>query len=163
MAGPRSAEYSAYSVRDLLKIGMNSLQKGKIDEASDIFMEVCDRFTEAGESVPSTALSLYALCLAHQKKLKEAIDTCRLAVRKAPGNATCRLHLAKIYLLADSRRRAVEELQKGLTISPKHVDLLEFQKELGIRKRPVIAFLPRGNPVNVRLGKALRTRKQGRS
>jgi tetratricopeptide (TPR) repeat protein len=159
MSGPKSALYSAYSVRDLLKIGMSSLQNGKVNEAADIFMEVCDRFTEAGESVPSTALSLYALCLGHQKKLKEAIDTCRLAVRKAPVNATCRLHMAKIYMMADSRRRAVEELEKGLKISPKHVELLEFQKEMGIRKRPVIGFLPRDNPVNVKLGRALRSRK----
>ena len=51
-------QYSAYTVRDLLKIGMSKLKAGKIEDASTMFMEVCERFTRAGEGVPATALSL---------------------------------------------------------------------------------------------------------
>ena len=116
--------------------------------------EVCERFSRNGERVPSTALSLYSLTLAHQNRLKEAIDTCRLAIKRDPGNATARLHMAKIYLLADSRRRAVDELQKGLAASPKNPELLALQRELGTRRKPVIGFLSRNNPLNVKLGKA---------
>ncbi len=146
--------YTEYTVRDLLQLGMSALKKKKVREATLMLFEVCERFTRSGERVPPMALSLYALALAHQSRLKEAIDTCRQALKRDPQNATTRLHMARIYILADSRRRAVDELHKGLSISPKHPDLLALEKELGARRKPVISFLSRDNPLNVKLGRA---------
>ena len=154
MADENPASYGEYTVRDLLQLGMAALKKRKVREAAEMFYEVCQRFTQNGERVPPTALSLYALALAHQSRLKEAIDTGRQALKRDPQNATTRLHMARIYLLADSRRRAVDELQKGLSISPKNPDLLALQQELGARRKPVIGFLSRNNPINVKLGRA---------
>ena len=154
MADESLYPFGEYTVRDLLKLGMNALRSKRVQEASAMLFEVCERFTRNGERVPSTALSLYSLTLAHQNRMKEAIDTCRLAIRRDPENATSRLHMARIYLLADSRRRAVDEVNKGLTLSPKNAELLALQRELGTRKKPVIGFLPRNNPLNVKLGKA---------
>jgi len=146
--------FAEYTVRDLLKLGMIALRTKRTQEASAMLFEVCERFTRNGERVPSTALSLYSLTLAHQNRLKEAIDTCRLALKRDPENATARLHMARIYMLADSRRRAVEEVNRGLLLSPKNAELLALRQELGTRRKPVIAFLSRDNPVNVKLGKA---------
>ena len=146
--------YDEYTVRDLLKLGMTALKSKRVAEASAMLYAVCERFTNNGERVPPAALSLYALTLAHQNRMKDAIDTCRLAVRREPDNATIRLHMARIYFLADSRRRAFEELQKGLAISPRHPDLHAFHTELGARRKPVIGVLSRSNPINVKLGKA---------
>lgn len=151
--------YDEYTVRDLLKLGMNALKSKRIAEASGMLFAVCERFTRNGERVPPPALSLYALTLAHQNRMKDAIDTCRLAVRREPDNAVIRLHMARIYLLADSRRRAYEELQKGLAISPRNPDLHAFHNELGARRKPVIGMLSRSNPINVKLGKARSQRK----
>jgi predicted Zn-dependent protease len=119
-----------------------------------MLFEVCERFTRSGERVPPTALSLYALTLAYQNRMKDAIDTCRIALRREPDNATARLHMARIYLLADSRRRAFDELQKGLALSPRNQELLALHRELGQRRRPVLGILSRDNPLNVKLGKA---------
>jgi len=154
MADESKDPYAEFTVRDLLKLGLAALKARRIPEASGMLFEVCERFARNGERVPPTALSLYALTLAHQNRMKDAIDTCRLALRREPDNATSRLHMARIYLLADSRRRAYEELQKGLAISPKNADLLSLQKELGARRKPVIALLARNNPINVKLGRA---------
>lgn len=141
-------------MRDLLKLGLAALKAKRVEEASGMLFEVCERFTRNGERVPPTALSLYALTLAYQNRMKDAIDTCRLALRREPGNATARLHMARIYLLAESRRRAFEELQKGLALSPRNQELLALHRELGQRRKPVIAILSRGNPLNIKLGKA---------
>ncbi|MGH9442910.1 MAG: tetratricopeptide repeat protein [Thermoanaerobaculia bacterium] len=154
MADESTDLYAEFTVRDLLKLGLAALKAKRVPEASAMLFEVCERFTRNGERVPPTALSLYALTLAHQNRMKDAIDTCRLALRRDPDNATSRLHMARIYLLADSRRRAVEEMQKGLAITPRHPELLALQKELGDRRKPVIGFLARQNPLNVKLGKA---------
>jgi len=154
MANEEVYPFAEYTVRDLLRLGMSALKTRRLQEASAMLFEVCERFTRNGERVPATALSLYSLTLAHQNRLKEAIDTCRLAIKRDPENATARLHMARIYLLADSRRRAVEELSRGLLLSPKNPELLALQRELGTRRKPVIGFLSRDNPVNVKLGKA---------
>ena len=154
MADESKDLYAEFTVRDLLKLGLAALRAKRIPEASGMLFEVCERFTRNGERVPPTALSLYALTLAYQNRMKDAIDTCRLALRRDPDNPTSRFHMARIYLLADSRRRAFEELQKGLAMSPKNADLLALQKELGARRKPVIALLSRDNPINVKLGKA---------
>lgn len=154
MADESKDPYAEFTARDLLKLGLAALKAKRIPEASGMLFEVCERFARNGERVPPTALSLYALSLAYQNRMKDAIDTCRLALRREPDNATSRLHMARIYLLADSRRRAFDELQKGLALSPKNADLLSLQKELGARRKPVIALLARENPLNVKLGKA---------
>jgi tetratricopeptide (TPR) repeat protein len=154
MADEGVESYAEFTVRDLLQLGLSALKSKRIREASGMLFEVCERFTRSGERVPTTALSLYALALAHQNRMKEAIDTCRLALERDPANVTTRLHMARIYLLADSRRRAVDELQKGLTISPKNQDLLALERELGARRNPVIGFLSRDNLLNVKLGRA---------
>ena len=154
MADEIQDSYAEYTVRDLLQLGLTALKSKKINAATGMLFEVCERFTRNGERVPPMALSLYALALAHQSRIKEAIDTCRMALKRDPQNPTTRLHMARIYLFADSRRRAVDELHKGLAIAPKNPDLLALQRELGRRRKPVIGFLARDNPLNVKLGRA---------
>ena len=161
MADENQALYAECTAQDLLELGRAALKFKRIREANIMLFEVCERFRRSGERVPPMVLSLYSLALAQQNRMKEAIETCRLALQRDPENPTTRLHMARIYLLADSRRRAVDESQKGLAISPKDLDLLALQKELGTRRKPVIRFLSRTNPINAKLGKVrARLRKQ---
>jgi tetratricopeptide (TPR) repeat protein len=145
--------FSEYTVWDLLQLGLTALNSKNIRQAHVMLFEVCERFRCSGECVPPIALSLYSLALAHQNRMTEAIDTCRLALKGDPQNPTTRLHMARIYLLANSRRRAFDEFQKGLLLSPESPDLLALQKEFGVRRKPVIGFLSRENPVNAKLGR----------
>ena len=154
------SELPQLSARELLQKGTAVLEAGRVDDASLMIFTLCERFAAADESVPPHVLSLYALCLARQGKRKEAVDTARTALRRGSKNALCRLHMAKIYLLADSRRKAIEEVEQGLIHSPNHPDLRRLRRELGIRQRPVIGFLSRDNPLNVKLGKARAAKKK---
>lgn len=149
-----------YSARELLNKGTAYLDANRPEDAALLLFTLCERFSAAGETVPPHVLSLYALCLARQGKRKEAIDTCRTALKRGARNALCRLHMAKIYLLADSRRKAFEELARGLALSPNHPDLVRLRRDMGVRQRPVIGFLSRDNPINVRLGKARAQKKK---
>jgi predicted Zn-dependent protease len=152
-------ELSKLSARELLQQGTALLHANRVEDGSLVIFTLCERFSAADESVPPHVLSLYALCLARQGKRKEAVETGRAAIRRDSRSATCRLHMAKIYLLADSRRKAVEEISAGLTSSPNHPELLKLRKEMGVRRRPVIGFLSRDNPLNVKLGKARAAKK----
>jgi tetratricopeptide (TPR) repeat protein len=147
-------DLSRLSARELLLRGHALLNANRVDAATASIFAVCERYSNADEPVPPQVLSLYALCLARQGKRKEAVDTCRMALKREPRNPACRLHMARIYLLANARRKAIEELEKGLGFSPGNHELLRFEAEMGKRRPPVIGFLSRDNPINVKLGKA---------
>ena len=51
------------------------------------------------------------------------------------------------------RERAVRHLARGLELFPGEPRLAAAWEALGRRSRPVIPFLPRGNPANVWLGR----------
>jgi predicted Zn-dependent protease len=154
------ADLPNFTARELLQQGTAYLNANRVADATLVLFTLCERFTVADESVPPHVLALYALCLARQGKRKEAVDMCRTAIRRDSRSATCRIQMAKIYLLADSRKKAFEEIAVGLTHSPNHPELLKLRKEMGVRQRPVIGFLSRDNPLNVKLGKARATKKR---
>ena len=153
MAADDDSDLNRYSARELLYRAAALLSANKVDEATLMLLTVCERFSAADETVPASVLSLYAFCLARQGKRKEAVETCRIAIKRDPRNATCRMHMARIYLLANSRRKAFEEMVRGLSFSPDHPDLRKLEQEMGRRSPPVIGFLSRDNPINVKLGK----------
>ncbi|HET9795165.1 MAG TPA: hypothetical protein VFS34_11940 [Thermoanaerobaculia bacterium] len=153
-------DYSHYSARDLLQKGTAFLDANRVDDAAMMLFTLCERFSAADEAVPPHVLSLYALTLARQGKRKEAVDMGRTALKRGSRSALCRLHMAKIYLLAESRRKAFEELERGLALAPNHPDLKRLQREMGVRQPPVIGFLSRDNPLNIKLGKARAGKKK---
>lgn len=139
---------------DLIRLGKEAWKKGRVNEAARMLFAACDRLSRNDEArVPASALSLYAVCLAQQGKLKEAVETCRHALSLEPSSLDSHLNMARIYLRADSRKKAIEVLDRGLAISPRNRDLLTLREELGRRRQPVIGFLARDNPLNVALGK----------
>jgi tetratricopeptide (TPR) repeat protein len=140
---------------ELIRLGKDAWRKGDINDAARMLFAACDRLSKQEDArVPASALSLYAVCLAHQGKLKEAIETCRHALSLEPSSLDSHLNMARIYLRAEARKKAIEILDRGLAISPRSRELLALREELGRRRPPVIGFLHRDNPLNVALGKA---------
>jgi len=66
------------------------------------------------------------------------------------------LNLGKAYLAGRDKQNAVEAFRKGLESDPENADLLWELKSLGRRKKPVIIFLKRSNPVNKYIGMFVR-------
>jgi hypothetical protein len=61
-----------------------------------------------------------------------------------------------VLLLAERRREAFSIFVKGLSVQKNHQEILQELRRMGWRRRPVLSFLARGNPVNIALGKLLR-------
>jgi hypothetical protein len=65
------------------------------------------------------------------------------------------LNLGRAYLAAGNKENASEAFKKGLEADPENSDLTWEAKKLGMRRRPVIPFLTRSNPMNKYMGMLL--------
>jgi tetratricopeptide (TPR) repeat protein len=147
----------------------------RIDEAvaltkADEYLRALTIFLEVygGEDPPSpmlssktaTGLSYFGLCLALvQKKIKPAIDLCKRAIELQFYNVDHYTNLARVYIAAGHRKKALETVAEGRKSHPEDAGLLEVRRQLGIRKRPLVPFLDRAHPINVTLGQKRHAKK----
>jgi tetratricopeptide (TPR) repeat protein len=109
---------------------------------------------ERQTALPALAYSYlgYGIAL-RQQRIQDGLKLCQHAVRLEFYQAENFLNLARTQLLARHRRAAVRAVAEGLRIEPDNAALLELQRELGVRRSPVLPFLGRGNPLNLLLGR----------
>jgi len=69
------------------------------------------------------------------------------------------VNLARVYLAAGQRKKALDIAESGLRLLPDHDDLLRVRRSLGVRSRPPVPFLNRSHPINVSLGQARHAKK----
>ena len=65
------------------------------------------------------------------------------------------LNLGRAYLAGGAKKNAADAFKMGLEADPEDSSLLREATRLGIRKRPVIPFLKRSNPLNRYIGRLL--------
>jgi tetratricopeptide (TPR) repeat protein len=108
----------------------------------------------------ASGLSWFGLCLAlMRKQMKPAIELCRRAISLEFYNGEHYGNLARVYLEAGNRKKAVETADEGLRLHPEDEYLLKVRESLGVRSRPAVPFLDRTNPINVSLGQARHAKK----
>jgi tetratricopeptide (TPR) repeat protein len=108
----------------------------------------------------ASGLSYFGLTLAlMQKKFKPAIDLCRRAIDLEFYNGDHYGNLARVYIAAGNRKKALETVEQGLKLSPEHEYLLNVRKNMGVRARPAVPFLDRSHPINVTLGQSRHAKK----
>ncbi|HWV37475.1 MAG TPA: tetratricopeptide repeat protein [Vulgatibacter sp.] len=83
----------------------------------------------------------------------KGVAFCDEAIRRGGEDPDALWRLALVYLATFRKERAIRELRRGLAIDPGNQRLLSTIDSLGIRRRPVIPFLRRSNPINKILGK----------
>ncbi|HEX3578355.1 MAG TPA: hypothetical protein VHY33_07315 [Thermoanaerobaculia bacterium] len=111
-------------------------------------------------SKTATGLSHFGLCLALvQRKFKPAIDLGKLAIELQFYNVDHYTNLARVYVAAGNRRKAIEAVDQGLKTYPEEESLLEERRQLGVRAKPPVPFLDRAHPINVTLGQARHAKK----
>lgn len=116
------------------------------------------------EHIPGVAYSFLGYGIArYQKQVKEGLRLCQHAVKVQFYHPDCHLNLARVQVLAKNRKGAVHAIAQGLALDPKNAGLRGLQNEIGVRRRPVLGFLSRNNPVNRTLGKLRRQLKSNES
>jgi tetratricopeptide (TPR) repeat protein len=98
-------------------------------------------------------MSWYGLTLVLvERNSNLGVSLCDQALRGAGADPDLLLNQARVHLALNQRERAVRALQRGLELWPDHPALLRARDSLGWRRRPVLPFLHRNNPVNRWLG-----------
>ncbi|NOY52704.1 MAG: hypothetical protein GXP58_03680 [Deltaproteobacteria bacterium] len=102
-------------------------------------------------------VSLYGLILARFDAsfygFSRGLKWCGAALKRNPDDPILRLHLGLVYLFHGLRARAVVHLDAALAMAPDDPAVREARGLMGFRRRPVIPFLSRKNPLNILLGK----------
>lgn len=135
-------------IEQVIEQGICMAREGQYDSAIKVFEEdLC--FTQN-----PTAMAYYAMCLASAEgNYDKAISLCLMAAEKEFFNPEIYLNLGKIFLMNGQKSVAVKAFRKGLTFDNGNNALLSEVRRLGVRRRPVVTFLPRQNMLNRFLGR----------
>ncbi len=145
-----------------IDIAIVTTQEEDYLQAYNKFMEVYGTDDAPPIDTPKAAngLSYFGLCIALvRKQYKSAVDLCRRAIDLEFYNGDHYANLARVYVAAGNRKKAVETADAGLKVAPESEALLAVRKELGVRARPAVPFLDRANPINVAIGQARHARQ----
>jgi tetratricopeptide (TPR) repeat protein len=93
-----------------------------------------------------------------ERRFDKALELCRSAAKEEFFNPDLYYNLARVHLAFGFKSEAIRYLRRALMIQPDHERTLSELSRLGLRRRPVLAFLRRSNLLNRwvgRLGKWL--------
>jgi Flp pilus assembly protein TadD len=99
--------------------------------------------------------SYYGLAVARaDKQFTEAVELCNSSLKQEFFNPELYFNAARVYMLFDFKADAIRCLKRGRMIDPSNKAISSMLGELGMRKGPLLRFLPRNHRVNVWLGQA---------
>jgi hypothetical protein len=141
------------TVPEMLRLGIESCRNGDWNEGLRNLGRIAAMGEEAG-TLPGIFYSYLGYGIARkERRIQEGLKLCQHSVEVEFFQAENYLNLARTYMLARNRKAAVKAIRAGLKIDRGNRALLALYRELGIRKRPVLPFLPRSNVVNQFLGR----------
>jgi tetratricopeptide (TPR) repeat protein len=118
-----------------------------------------EQFRAAHHVDPANARyrSFYGLGLALvERRFDRALELCRSAAKEEFFNPELYHNLARVHLAFGFKAEAIRYLRRGLMIDPGNGAMQDALRDLGVRRRPVLAFLPRRHPINRLLGRFVR-------
>lgn len=99
--------------------------------------------------------SYFAYCIARERgQISHAISLCEEAIAVEKDKSLHYLNLGRIYLIKRDKVKAIQIFRAGLKHGI-HPEIIKELERLGTRKKPVIPFLKRKNPINKYLGLVL--------
>jgi len=123
-----------------------------------------DHFRAAHHLDPASARyrSFYGLCIGlEESRFDRALELCRAAAKEEFFNPVLYHNLARVHLVFGFKAEAIRFLRRGLMIDPANAPIREALGRLGVRRRPVLAFLRRRHLLNRWFGRLLRRDAEG--
>jgi tetratricopeptide (TPR) repeat protein len=88
-----------------------------------------------------------------EHRLDRGLALCRSALRDAGDDPEVYHNLARIMLAHGRKSDGIKYVRRGLMVDPRHAPLLLEWRRLGVRRAPVLPFLPRRHLLNRVLGR----------
>jgi hypothetical protein len=141
------------SNNDLAQRGIALCRKGDWQRGLELLAMVADQ-KDAGAELPGTFYTYLGYGIArYDRRVREGLALCEHGVKREFYQPDNYFNLARTYLLANQRRKAIETVIAGRQVDRRHPGLGKLHKELGIRRPPVLAFLSRDHFLNRLLGR----------
>ena len=142
---------ASFSAEEHFRRGEEALEQGRQDLALGHF-----RAAHRLDSVSPRYRSYYGLAVGLvERRLDRALDLCRSAAREEFFQPLHYHNLALLHLAFGFKAEAVRYLRRGLMIDPDNADIHAALRQLGVRRRPPLAFLRRQSFLNRWLGRLL--------
>lgn len=91
-------------------------------------------------------------CIAKERgHVTRGLELCQAAIERQPDRGEHYYYLARVLLVAKRKPEAIQALRQGLSHN-EHRLIKQLLDELGTRKKPVLPWLHRDNPINKYLG-----------
>lgn len=133
--------------------GIEACRQGEWRRGLELLRRVADR-KEPGAELPGLFYSYLGFGIArHDRRIREGVKLCEHAVKREFYQPENYLNLARTYLEANNRRKAMDAVVAGRQIDRRHPGLAQLHRELGVRKPPVLEFLDRDHFLNRLLGR----------
>jgi len=142
MAGILGPEESLRRAQELLRSGLE--------------MAALEHFANAHERAPDDPRyrSHYGWAVAMvEHRVDRGVSLCRSALREAADQPELYHNLARILLAHGRKSEGIKYIRRGLMVDPRNAALVLEWRRLGIRRAPVLPFLPRRHLANRMLGR----------
>jgi len=131
-------------------------RQGRVLLEADRAAEALEHFRAAhrlDRSNPRYA-SFYGLGLALvERRFNRAVELCRTAAKQEFFSPDLYHNLGRVHLAFGFKAEGLRYLRRGLMIDPAHRGIREEFARLGLRRPPVLEFLPRRHFLNRWLGR----------
>jgi hypothetical protein len=125
------------------------MRKGRDAEAFEYFRtaHTLDRSNPRYRSCYGLEMALV------ERRFNEGLELCRSAAKEEFFNPELYHNLARVHLVFGFKAEGMRYLRRGLMIDPGHKAIHEELHRLGLRRSPVLGFLPRRHALNRWLGR----------
>lgn len=133
----------------LFKRGISLLRRGYPEDSAECLEKVLDMGYDS-----AACCSWLGIAIARSRygDIIKAEEYCKKAIKKAYYRPQYYNNLAEVYLIWGKKRKAIEILGGTLNLDDSNKPAHRELAILGVRRRAVIPFLSRTNPINKYLG-----------
>ena len=150
--------------QELLVLGVKLLKEGKYWDALNAVKAAIEKAGYDIDNMPPNYLSYLGLATAlAEKRYRDAAELCEKALKKEFYNPVFYLNLGRVYLAGGHKRKAVNVFNRGLSIDKNHKGIIEELNKVGVRRNPIVSFLPRKNVLNKLLGSLTHKKKKAKA
>ena len=141
------------SQNELANRGIELCRQGDWQRGLELLGMVADQ-KDPGAELPGRYYTYLGYGIArYERRVREGLALCEHGVKREFYQPENYLNLARTYLLANQRRKAIEAVVAGRQVDRRHPGLARLHKELGIRRPPFFSFLSRDHFLNRLFGR----------